>query len=517
MGDPRTAQLEVLNEVARIATLDVELRPILQRITDTLARKCNWEFVALVTIDHERGAFVCDAVTNDVPTDIHVGYTRALGSGVVGQVAATGQPVLVDDVRAYPNYVETMPGAEAEICVPVLHHGRVVAVLNLESRRKAAFHGQLPLLTTVADQISGAIANAQMVSELRQRARLMEMMSEVSRTALEATDLPELLDRVVRYIQQAFPLEFTAIVMYDASAREFQHAADAGNVGHGHAERWPLERGVVGRCVKEGRTILVPDVSVEPAYIALNPRVQSELVVPIRFHGEILGALNLESASLEAFGPANVLAFEAFADQIAGAIHMAAVNGQLNETTRLLEQKTRALEEANEHLAGAIETLHRISTQDGLTGVSNRRHFDDSLATEWRRAARKESPLALLIIDIDFFKAFNDTAGHQAGDECLRRVAQTLKDSVHRAADLVSRYGGEEFSVLLPDTDLENARRIAETLRQNVEDLGIVTISIGVASEVPPRDVSGVTELVGRADAALYEAKRAGRNTVRSA
>jgi diguanylate cyclase (GGDEF)-like protein len=191
------------------------------------------------------------------------------------------------------------------------------------------------------------------------------------------------------------------------------------------------------------------------------------------------------------------------------------VNARLNETTRLLELKTRALEEANEHLAGAIETLHRISTQDGLTGVSNRRHFDETLATEWRRCARKDSPLALLLLDIDHFKTFNDTAGHQAGDDCLRRVAQTLHDSLHRASDLVARYGGEEFAILLPETDPAHARRFAEILRARVEESRLVTISVGVACIVPTRDGSGIEQFVGSADRALYEAKRAGRNRVR--
>lgn len=160
VDDPRTAQLEILNEVARIATLDLEVRPMLQRITDALASKFGWEFVALVTIDAERGAFVCEAVTSVVATEVHVGYTRPLGSGVVGQVAATGKPELIDDVRTYPNYVETLPAAQSELCVPVRHHDRIVAVLNLESRRLAAFHGELPLLTGVANQIAGAIASA---------------------------------------------------------------------------------------------------------------------------------------------------------------------------------------------------------------------------------------------------------------------------------------------------------------------------------------------------------------------
>ena len=112
-----------------------------------------------------------------------------------------------------------------------------------------------------------------------------------------------------------------------------------------------------------------------------------ELVVPIRFNDQILGVMNLESAG-PIFTPANVLAFEAFADQVAGAIHLAQVNERLADATRQLETKTHALEDANEHLANAIETLHHISAQDGLTGVANRRHFDETLALEWRRAAR---------------------------------------------------------------------------------------------------------------------------------
>ena len=446
--------------MARIATLDLELRPMLQRITDALARKFEWDFVALVTIDPEANTFLCEALTSTVPTSVYVGYGRVLGSGVVGHVASTGEPLLLDDVRDWPSYVETMPGAQSELCVPVHHHGRLVAILNLESMRLAAFHDQLPLLATVADQIAGAIASAQLYEESRRRERLMEMMSEVSRTALDATDLSELLDRIVRYIQERFPLALTQIVLANGE--------------------------------------LPPDAS--------NERI----TVPIRHRGQLLGSLILESSAPDVFGPANVLAFEAFADQIAGAIHLSSVNARLAQTSTDLAQ-------ANEHLSTAIETLHRISTQDGLTGVSNRRNFDETLAIEWRRAARTRDPLALLMVDIDYFKAFNDTNGHQMGDECLRRVAQTLSESVHRAADLVSRYGGEEFAVLLPHTDRAQAAAIAEVLREKVASIGHVTVSIGVASVIPPRDGTNVEAFVGSADAALYAAKRAGRNRVLSA
>jgi diguanylate cyclase (GGDEF)-like protein len=450
-------QLEAINEIARIATLDLELRPMMQRVTEALAHKFEWDLVALVSVDDDRTAFVCEAVTSARPTEIHPGYTRPLGSGVVGQVAATEQPILLDDVREFPNYVETMAGTMSELCVPVCHGGKLVAILNLESVRPAAFHDQLPLLVTVADQIAGAIANARLFEETRQRARLMEMMSEVSRSALESTDLGELLDNIVRYVLEQFPVERVSIALrgVTASAGELTSAAPA------------------------------------------------ELVVPIRFRGDDLGSFKIESGSAHVFTPATSLVFELFASQVAGAIHLAKMK--------------RDLEHANEHLARAIETLHKISTTDPLTGAANRRQFDDALDLEWRRAARGGTPLSLMMIDIDAFKAYNDAYGHPAGDDCLRRVVEALRSRFHRAGDLVARYGGEEFAVLIAGIDREHAHSIAESLRSSIECLPdehrAVTISIGLATLVPDTHAEATT-LVRAADDALYAAKNAGRNRV---
>ncbi|HEX7152586.1 MAG TPA: diguanylate cyclase [Thermoanaerobaculia bacterium] len=511
--DPRAQQLEVLNEIGRIATSDLELRPMMQRITDALSNKFDWQFVALVLIDQDRNAFVCEAVTSAVGTHIHPGYSRQIGSGVVGQVALTGEPILLDDVRSVPNYVETMPDARSELCVPVHHKGQTVAVLNLESTRLAAFHDQLPLLTTVADQIAGAIANARMYDELKQRAGLMQMMSEVSRTALDAATLDELLHRVVDYVHSRFPVEIVSILMHEHGEHVERAVSGAMQfVG----QRWPIARGVVGRCIRTAQTQFVADVSSDPEYVDVNPSVVAELAVPIRFRDEVLGVLNVESRSAELFTPANLLAFEAFADQIAGAIN-------LFKLRAALEEKNQALEQANAHLAHAIETLQEISAQDGLTGVANRRHFDSLLTSEWRRGARAQTPLSLMLIDIDYFKAYNDASGHQAGDDVLRRVATALRDALQRAADVVARYGGEEFVVLLPDTNAEQVVRLAESLREKIAALGIVhpaapqqriTISVGVTTTVPERDPSLAEAFVRRADVALYEAKRSGRNRV---
>ncbi len=167
--------------------------------------------------------------------------------------------------------------------------------------------------------------------------------------------------------------------------------------------------------------------------------------------------------------------------------------------------------------------LERMALRDGLTCVANRRSFDHTLNAEWRRAARESCALSLLMVDVDFFKLYNDTYGHQGGDECLRRVAGAMSEVVKRSSDELARYGGEEFAILLPATDLAGSCVVAERVRAAVEDLALphaksevadcVTVSIGVASMVAGLDGTQ-TQLVGAADKALYQAKKEGRNRV---
>ena len=181
-----------------------------------------------------------------------------------------------------------------------------------------------------------------------------------------------------------------------------------------------------------------------------------------------------------------------------------------------------------EQLAATNRELEVQARTDALTGIANRRRFDEAMLEEWRRGARNETPLSLLMIDIDRFKLFNDHFGHTAGDTCLARVAATIAKCVHRPGDLVARYGGEEMSVVLPDTNSSGAMGIAETIRAAVQDLqidhgsnspvGVVTISIGVATRIPQQitdtDGVGALELTALADAALYHSKNTGRNKV---
>ncbi len=169
------------------------------------------------------------------------------------------------------------------------------------------------------------------------------------------------------------------------------------------------------------------------------------------------------------------------------------------------------------------DLMHKLVFLDGLTGVFNRRYFDQQLRVEMARAVRAQSPLALIMIDVDYFKRFNDRYGHQAGDDCLRQIALTLKESLCRPADLVARYGGEEFVCILPDTAFANGMTIARELEHNVRNTGIphadsdaasvVTISLGVAGYAG-QAMGDAESLLALADAQLYCTKNAGRARV---
>jgi diguanylate cyclase (GGDEF)-like protein len=182
----------------------------------------------------------------------------------------------------------------------------------------------------------------------------------------------------------------------------------------------------------------------------------------------------------------------------------------------LVEARTEELQIANERL----EELSRV---DGLTGIANRRHLDEELAREWRRMLRQEKHLSVIMCDIDHFKLYNDTYGHQQGDACLTQVAKAIKSSINRPADLVSRYGGEEFCIVLPETTQEGAAILAEIVRENVKYLKLehssspvsklVSLSLGVASMIPDRN-SQPSVLLEAADRALYQAKGNGRDRV---
>lgn len=205
-------------------------------------------------------------------------------------------------------------------------------------------------------------------------------------------------------------------------------------------------------------------------------------------------------------------------DYITKPVSQIVLNAKLHAMRRIYEMQ-RQLDKANKQ-------LKRLSEYDALTGLANRRKFDDTLQREWKRASRTGGSLAFCMCDVDFFKQYNDTYGHQVGDDALCYVAKALEETIRRPGDLVARYGGEEFAVILPETDLQGALVILEKARKAVEEKSIphskssvsefLTISAGIAIIEPTKAniETGTLELIRTADEALYQAKKKGRNCI---
>ncbi|MBK9345786.1 MAG: diguanylate cyclase [Burkholderiales bacterium] len=238
----------------------------------------------------------------------------------------------------------------------------------------------------------------------------------------------------------------------------------------------------------------------------------SVLGFPVQVRGRSAGFLVLENRLIHAaFSAEQVQSVSMLAGQLAISIENARLYESLESK---VAERTRELEISNAKLAA-------LSSTDGLTGIANRRRFDEAFALEWARAKRNRQPLSVAMLDVDWFKKYNDHYGHQAGDECLRQVASVLVANVRRSGDLVARYGGEEFILIAPDTDKDAALRMASNICHALAQLalphamspyGYVTASMGVATLVPLQHCNSPELLVKQADDALYQAKEQGRN-----
>jgi len=281
------------------------------------------------------------------------------------------------------------------------------------------------------------------------------------------------------------------------------------------AERGRLPLSVFHYAERTREALLLPEATRDDRF-ARDPYFKglaqcSLLMLPVLSKGEVRACVMLENRlSRGAFSAERLDAVSMIAGQLAVSLDNALLYASLEQK---VAERTAALEEANHR-------LELLSTTDALTGVANRRKFNEALDAEWLRARRTKQPIGLVLIDIDHFKLYNDHYGHQGGDACLQLVATTMKTGLRAGSDLIARYGGEEFVLLLPNTDLAGTLVVAERVRAAVEarrephaqsSHGIVSVSLGVTSFVPDGQTRA-TQVIELADQALYEAKRSGRN-----
>jgi len=303
----------------------------------------------------------------------------------------------------------------------------------------------------------------------------------------------------------------------------------------------PNLNNIASSAAHSGETIVVGDVASIEELGFSGPKKFSKLLdyptislltVPLKtMADESLGVLQLLNATdskgyFVPFSDGIIPLIEALASQASVAMENRALldeqEAQKQQLEREVDARTGELKDALTRLSEAHINLKEMNTFDVVTGIHNRQYFNESLEQEWRRAKREGYEVSMLMLDIDHFKRVNDTYGHLAGDECLAAIAKEVDRMFNRPSDVVARYGGEEFVVVLPYISADNARRLAEQLREIIEgstyladghDLQ-VTVSIGVATASPNDEVRS-RDLIGWSDTVLYEAKSAGRNQVR--
>jgi diguanylate cyclase (GGDEF)-like protein len=319
---------------------------------------------------------------------------------------------------------------------------------------------------------------------------------EIASATAGADDLDTVLETIARSLRRLFPVDGAALGLVEGDGILVREVLKRGPPSKGQPERLPADAShLMGWVIRKDRALWRNDVPAEMRFAesVKTKGMKSDMTIPLRARGQVMGAFRIACRRRHAFDPEDFEVLKRCADMTAVAV----------ETQRLL-------------LA-----TRRLAELDGVTGVYNHRHFRTLLDQEIDRARRLERPVALIMVDIDTFKRFNDTYGHQAGDEVLRHVAQLTARALRRS-DAVARYGGEEFVVLLPEAATQDALPVAEKIRAEVEKNPLtlggmlrplqVTVSLGVASF--PADAINGPELVAVADRGLYQAKGRGRNRV---
>ncbi|HET6947961.1 MAG TPA: GAF domain-containing protein [bacterium] len=486
----RAAEVDLLNRLMSTLTGTLNLEELFRRIVEEVAATFAYSHVS---IHRREGEYLL--------LQAQVGYTRVhdrihITKGVIGRVARTGKSILVPDVSREREYISADPTIQAEAAVPILGDEHVIGVLNIEARAdRTLSQTDLTLLETLARQLSIALRNATLYEEAKQARDELSVLYEAAKAISSSLEVESVLDNLVQVPCRAFGYEHGAILLTDDRSGDLIVEATYGSPPGTRGYRIPSGKGITGWVQRTGKAENVADVRQDARYIGVNDRIGSEIAVPLISEGRVIGVFNVESPRKAAFGPRDMSILTTLAGYATIAIH----NARLFEQTK------------------------QLAITDGLTELFNHRYLHEALERALERCIRDGQPLALIMLEIDNFKRYNDTYGHQRGDEVLRTVADLLRKG-SRTSDLEARYGGDEFMIVLPNTPKETAYDVAERLRRAVEAYPFllggsivtsVTLSVGVAAS--PEDGQTVDALVDAVDRAQYTAKRSGGNKVQVA
>jgi len=417
-----------------------------------------------------------------------------VGVGIISQVMATGQPALIPDVLVEKEYIPISPSMRSELCVPLKTRDRMIGVMNVESAQVNDFNeADEQLLMTFAGQLAVAIEKTRLYQKAVNLAERSTIINRAAQEISASLDLEQVFAAIHRASGQLMPADDFIIALLDKDKQEIETVYLIEGGIRLNSIRFPAENGLSGHVIATGRSLKFDDyenedVKLNSVSYGVNV-TRSYLFVPLKVKAKTIGVLSVQCYSPYVYSNDDQEILEMLASQAAIAI----------DNARLFTE------------------LQQLATIDPLTGVYNRRHFFNLAQKEVERARRYAHPLSAIMLDIDNFKAVNDTYGHAIGDQVLQAVAMGCHSQL-RDTDIFCRYGGEEFTILLPDTDLSRALLVGERLRQEVEHFHLdtqseplgITISLGLAAFSDK--FTDIDDLLQVADQALYRAKSAGRN-----
>ena len=420
----------------------------------------------------------------------------SIDEGVIGCVISTGFPARISDVNEVPGYQSFYPGLSSQLCVPMKTGERIIGIVLVESDCRNAFDDEDErLMLTIASQLATIIEKLRLYQEMKQDAERWSVIYQATKDISASLEPEQVFQSIYQAAQQMIPCDTFYISIVDEKDQEVRDVYVMEGDRRYPVERYPINAGLTGYVVTEDKTLHYNDFNydqpeIEPIVVA-ELMTRSIIIVPLRVKGKVIGALSVQSAMPNAYSTADREMLELMASQAAVAIDNARLHAEVN----------------------------RLAMIDSLTEVYNRRHFFRVATLEFSRARRYQDPLTAIMLDIDHFKKVNDLFGHAIGDQVLKSVADR-SNQILRSSDIIGRYGGEEFAILLVKSDLNIGLMVAERIRNHVSQMAIdsgsrqkmVTISLGVASI--DDGCLDIDDLLARADQALYAAKRDGRNRV---
>jgi diguanylate cyclase (GGDEF)-like protein len=489
----RSEELRVLNEIGQALSSTLEPDVLLEKIYTEMQRLFEMADLYIGIADYTNGSLRFEL-------EVSAGArqpkrSRPLGNHLSEYIIRTRQSVLICgnfDAETKKLGIQPVQQYGSYCGVPLVVHDRVIGVMAVVDVKERMFdQDHLKLLGVLANQAAIAIENARLLREEQARARQLALLNNISRHAIAMLRPDEMLARIAEQLALGLTFDHMGIGLLDQSSKEVVIRAEAGPRKGSVGRCMKLGGSLVGHVAATGQVTVIKEASRDSGMRLVLEDSASSIALPLLFAEQIQGVLYVEAKEIREFSVEEIQILHTLADLISGALHHA-----------------MTLEKAREQ-----------AVTDGLTGVKTHRYLLETLTAEWKRATRADRPFCLLLADLDRFKFVNDFFGHLEGDLVLKRVGRILEQNC-RSSDVIARYGGDEFVILMPEIEIEQSRQLAEKLRACIFSDSFlraknVTASIGLAAF--PADGSTPQELLQIADASMYLSKHQGGNAVSTA